>query len=335
MKNKFPRSAAAVPQPSRLLLWGIGLGSFIAGAAAGLWLGNVREPSRDEPREIRASGYKFISPLLECEMFRDGIPEIRLFRARVERLVNGIIRRGDATHVSIYFRDLNNGPWFGINEQEGFAPASLLKVPVMLAYLKWEEGMAGLLARKLPVVSGGQTMLQLIGPGRQVKAGDILSIRELIERMIVFSDNQATVTLLTYLPPQRLNSVYTDLGLAVPDVNVQETVVRVKDYASFFRILYNASYVSPEASERALGLLSKVEFHRGLTAGVPPGIAVAHKFGERELGDGLVQLHDCGIIYASSPYLLCVMSRGRNLDVLARVLRDVSSEVYKSARLPK
>ncbi|MDO8560151.1 MAG: serine hydrolase [bacterium] len=61
----------------------------------------------------------------------------------------------------------------------------------------------------------------------------------------------------------------------------------VKDYASFFRILYNASYLNREQSERALGLMTKTRFRDGIIAGVPAGRPVAHKFGERTtLEDG-------------------------------------------------
>ena len=82
-------------------------------------------------------------------------------------------------------------------------------------------------------------------------------------------------------------------------------------------------------SEKALGLLQKSEFHKGLVAGVPSGTIVAHKFGERDgLTIGEKQLHDCGIIYyPGNPYLLCVMTRGDNFDELAGVVFDVDGDV--------
>ncbi len=49
------------------------------------------------------------------------------FKDRVNELVEGMLSAGRASHISVYFRDLNNGPWFGINEKEEFSPASLLK----------------------------------------------------------------------------------------------------------------------------------------------------------------------------------------------------------------
>jgi hypothetical protein len=102
----------------------------------------------------------------------------------------------------------------------------------------------------------------------------------------------------------------------------------VKDYASFFRILYNASYLSKDSSQKALSLLSEVDFTDGLRGGVPKDVPVANKFGERQVGT-TQQLHDCGIVYLTDhPYLLCIMSRGSDFDELASSIKTVSHLVY-------
>lgn len=84
-------------------------------------------------------------------------------------------------------------------------------------------------------------------------------------------------------------------------------------------------------SKIALEILTQVDFRDGIVAGVPPGTVVAHKFGERRLAESdLVQLHECGIVYyPGQPYILCVMTRSRDLFKLTGVLKDVSGEVYR------
>src|SRR3989344_7498487 len=42
---------------------------------------------------------------------------------------------GRVKEVAVYFRDLEHGPVFGINELADFAPASLTKLPLALVYL--------------------------------------------------------------------------------------------------------------------------------------------------------------------------------------------------------
>lgn len=84
-------------------------------------------------------------------------------------------------------------------------------------------------------------------------------------------------------------------------------------------------------SEKALELLSRSSFNKGFVAGLPKGVVVAHKFGERGgLKNNLKQFHECGIIYfPENPYLLCVMTLGENEDNLIDLIKTVSSKVYQ------
>jgi beta-lactamase class A len=117
-----------------------------------------------------------------------------------------------------------------------------------------------------------------------------------------------------------------------------DVALSVKEYASFFRVLYNASFLTREHSEQALALLAETDFPYGIESGLPPGTVVAHKWGIRTStvqGEDVEQLHDCGLVYyPNHPYLLCVMTRGddtlRQAQLIAEVSRVVYDEVTKS-----
>jgi hypothetical protein len=100
--------------------------------------------------------------------------------------------------------------------------------------------------------------------------------------MIVYSDNDAYNDLVKNLDPDETNQIYQDLDINISKAfaNPNGDIITVKDYASFFRILFNASYLDQDMSEKALSLLTQVEYKKALVAGVPDTIAVAHKFGE-------------------------------------------------------
>lgn len=128
-----------------------------------------------------------------------------------------------------------------------------------------------------------------------------------------------------------LQDTYTRLGIIDPKGPFDQTI-EVKQYSSIFLQLYNSSFFdTKESSEQALELLSQSTFDKGLVAGVPKGTVVAHKFGERsDFTDGIRQLHDCGIVYfPGSPYLLCVMTRGRDMNMLAQTISSISKMVYQ------
>lgn len=340
---------AARPAGLRLLAT-VGATAFVAGLLAGgalLWrFGGLLEssPSQgDAPREIRQNGFRLINPLLECDVAMDSVDraELKRFEGRIQRLVGKLIETGKSRSISVYFRDLNNGPWFGINERERFAPASLLKLPVLMAYLKLAESDPSVLARSYTMTEAAfQGAEHLVPHPRDLVVGQSYTVSELLRQMIVSSDNRAA-RLLVRDPREHFLRPFIDLQITVPGQDQPADFMTVKSYSSFFRILFNASYLSAEKSESALQLLTQSEFRHGLVGGVPAGVPVAHKYGEWTLPAGqalpagqtpaqsLLQFHDCGIVYyPRRPYLLCVMTRGRDLADLLGSIRDISQEVY-------
>ncbi|MDI6778546.1 MAG: class A beta-lactamase-related serine hydrolase [Patescibacteria group bacterium] len=248
-----------------------------------------------------------------------------------------MVEANDDIYLAMYFRNLNNGPWFGINPDENFSPASLLKVPLLMAYLKLAEVNPGVLSKTI-VYGGVQpgAAEQTVLPKDTLQAGQSYTVEDLLHRMIVYSDNEAMSLLVQNISADDFNKTYTDLGINVPDVREPADFMSVKEYASFFRMLYNAAYLDKKTSEKALEMLSNVDYKEGLVAGVGDGITIAHKFGERKVeedGASLNQLHDCGIAYYQKyPYLLCVMTRGKNFQELSEVIAQVSRIVFSEIK---
>lgn len=284
--------------------------------------------------EIRAPGnYKFINPLLSCDTpFTNQDVNISRLKHKVEQIVEDQIDKKQISFASVYYRDMNNGPWFGIEEKELFSPASLIKVPLMIAYLKKAESNPGFLQSKLTNNIPHDTSQNII-PSIAIAPNQEYSTEDLIERMIKYSDNDAYYLLYQNILEEDVLKVYADLGINLSSAidNPDGNIISVKNYASFFRILFNASYLNPEMSEKALNILNQSEFKKGIVGGLPKDINVAHKFGERQYtATGEKQLHDCGIVYLpKKPYLLCIMTRGRDFDRMSQAIQQVSSEVHR------
>lgn len=273
----------------------------------------------------RESGYKFVNPLLDCgvEYF-----ELSPLRTKISELVKKEKEANGLFHVSVYFRHLNNGYWFGIDERELFTPASLVKVPVMIAALKNIEIDPSFAQKKAVFRNPNPRYTQNITTAERLRPGVAYTLGELVERMILNSDNDALSLLANMIDPAVLVEVFTDLGLDVPS-EAEDDNMSIKAYATFFRVLYNASYLSAASSEYALFLLSRTKFDDGIVAGVGPGLAVAHKFGERDKM-GIRQLHDCGIVYYDKdPYLLCLMTRGKDFKSMTRAIQTISRAVHR------
>jgi beta-lactamase class A len=323
-KKKFIAAAAVV-----LLV-------FTAGFFCGWLMGKTGSDwNADQPmRQTRMGGYDFINPLLECDEGAQGIGSRPLgpFRDKVLALIDESKKKNWATHVSVYFREMNNGLTIGIDGQEKFTPASLIKVPLLIACLKIAESDPGFMQKKLAFTMVDNSSTQNIKPAEALETGRSYQVQDLLFRMIVYSDNNSYFLLLSAIDTNILHRVYTDLGLVVPKVSDRGEYMSVAEYASFFRVLFNASYLNKDLSEKALEYLAEVDFTRGLVAGVPPKTVVAHKFGEKTLGPNqeIKQLHDCGIVYyPQHPYLLCIMTRGDSFEYLDDTIKDISRLVFK------
>jgi len=312
---------------------------FFAGIILGLVLPAIsssRSLDQDEsslPSEIREMGqYQFVNPLLECDNAQGFIdPSSENFQAALQEKVQAEIDAGDAIVVAVYFRDLNSGKSFGINKDEKFIPASLLKVPVFMTYYHEAEKDPALLRKTLRFnerYGSVEAGTQHIVPEEEIQVGKEYTIEDLSRRIIVYSDNQAVTLLINHISGPSLRKLYRMLGVDEGVLNGPDGRLSVREYATFFRILFNASYISPAYSESALKLLSETKFTKGLVAGVPPDVVVAHKFGEGGNEDEH-QIHDCGIVYyPDHPYLLCVMTKGKDITTLEQTIATISRFVY-------
>lgn len=320
-------------------LWILVTGAFALGFITGVFSGNrlltIRAPDR-EGFEIHQGGFKFVNPLLECEVAGENIEfkELKSFKKNLQYLIDSLKGKGWTNFCAVYFRDLNNGPWFGINEKEKFTPASLLKVPLMMAYFKEAETNPKILGDSITFENlQNSNSSENIKPSSTLQPGGKYTAAELIRRSIIYSDNNAYLLLLRHFDQRKLIATYSDLGVPVPFDAADENIMTVKQYATFFRILFNASYLNREMSIKALELLSKTEFRNGIIAGVPPDVGVVHKFGERTYSEKNIekQMHDCGIVYyPDHPYLICVMTRGDSFEHLDDSIREISALVFKN-----
>lgn len=318
-----------------LVLTGFILTALLAGFAGyGLRLFIEHADSAPESlHESREAGYAFISPLLECDA-----PQERFRTADLQRFRNAvatyIAESGDGSSnesLSVYFRELRNGKWFSIGDTDTFSPASLMKVPLMIAYFKWAEREPAILARRLSFNGAvDRNARQSIKPSHSLTPGKSYTVEDLIFRMIVYSDNNAALVLHANINETYLLSVYRTLGIDKPSMQRGPCTLSIKTYSSVFRILFNASYLGHDFSERALRYLLQSDFQGGIVAGVPASVAVAHKFGECRTNDQqLIQFHDCGIVYyPRQPYLLCIMSRGTDITTLDQKITDISRILY-------
>jgi beta-lactamase class A len=337
--NRDEEKIVSIKRP---LLLSLLAATFALGIFVGAGMGVFTAPSTGKGEAVpeREEGtFRFIRASVRSNGSGEhqSTKELKPFQYKVNALIENTLKSGEASAVSVYFRDLNNGNWFGIREHDKFSPKSLLKVPLMIAYFKWAES-SPLVLRKTLDYSGKERKVEQ-DQGihvRELEPGKSYTVNDLIFRMIAHDDAAAYSLLYANLSSGRLDKIFKDLYVEY-DPRKQEDSLSLNAFAAFYRVLYNASYLSEEMSEKALRYLSKSSFRNGMAAGVPPNIEIACKQGERTIAAAtegeqqeLQQLHEFGIIYhPNRPFLLGVMARGNDVDRLAKVIRDITRLVYE------
>jgi beta-lactamase class A len=275
------------------------------------------------------SNYKFISPIVSIETTQES-PELQSLKGRLNDYISGEKQKG-LTSAAVYFREFSasNG-WFAINAKEKYDPGSLLKVGVLITYMQMAEDNPKLLnmevqyqGRKGFVLPVEHYQSDTVIEGHQYR------ISELLEHMIKYSDNRATLFLEDHMDTAIFKREFGDLGISEPNFQDPRFTLNVAEYSMMFRALYNAGYLRKNASENALALLSESVFNDGLKKGLPGSVVIAHKYGEFGSGD-FRELHESGIIYLDKhPYLLTVMTRGTDWNELSNVIGHISKIVYE------
>jgi len=273
-------------------------------------------------------GYQLIKPLLAANQAEES-DEFAATKTKILSIVDENRKTGLLTSASVYLYSLSDGKWTYINPGELYNPGSMIKVPMLMTWLKESEANPSALEKKITYNSDPAIPTQTFNSS-SIKPGTAYSVKELLHYMIAFSDNNATRLLNNNVAVPDFIRTFTDLNLPAPDVTDRNYTISAKNMSDFFITLYYATYVSKANSEYAMELLSQCDFKEGFLKQLPATAKVAHKFGE--WGDnrlGVHELHETGVVYLDhKPYLLTVMTKGTSTRDLTTVISRISKVVY-------
>jgi beta-lactamase class A len=282
----------------------------------------------------RLSGYKYVAPIIAAGPVKESSQYAEL-KGDINNLINKEKASGMVNSVSVYLKNLSSANWMVINQEDRYSPGSLLKVAVLITYMRMSETMPNLLKQEL--VYHGDKRFRFPTEhylSDTVREGRKYTVSELLRFMIKHSDNKATVFLENYMDTTIFKKVFTDIGMREIRFDDANYTLSVKEYSRLMKALYNAGYLGANNSEFAISMLTEGTFREGLLKELPKSVVVAHKFGEA--GDQYShELHESGIVYINNnTYLLTVMTRGTNWDKLSETISHISKLVYDKTVVP-
>jgi beta-lactamase class A len=296
-----------------------------------------RDTPRNENSEYlvkRLTNSKFIRPLLSAKPVNEyaAYSRIKQSVSEVIQLYKGL---GVLSSAAMYMRDFDKSNWTAVNQNEKFMPGSILKIPVLMTILKYEEEHRGSLDSTMPFIYKFQYEYpkQQSIVTQKIQWGKRYSRRELLRYMIEYSDNNATLMLWMIMNKDMFFGIFQELGLPKPDLDGMSIPLSAQECSLFMESLFNATILNVKLSEYAVDLLCKSTFKEGIVKGIPVGkLLIAHKFGESGAKQQK-ELHETALLYLNEkPYLITIMTRGQtNVDLsrLAVVIQEISRSIYE------
>jgi beta-lactamase class A len=251
--------------------------------------------------------------------------------------------------VGAYFRMLDGSAEWTMRADEPFHAASTMKVPVMIELFHQVQQGKVKLHDSLPIKNQFHSIVDgsvyTLGAEDDsdtelYKAeGKTKTLNELCELMITVSSNFATNLLIEKLGVENIRATVDQLGAdgmnvlrGVEDGKAFERGLNNTTTARGLGILLQAiaegKVVNEANCKEMIAILKRQRFKEGIPAGLPPGIAVAHKTGE------ITKIHhDAAIVYAQRPYVLVILVRGlADKRDSAALMADISKRFYEATQ---
>ncbi|MCS7092015.1 MAG: class A beta-lactamase-related serine hydrolase [Patescibacteria group bacterium] len=231
---------------------------------------------------------------------------------KITKRLNGV--------YGVYVINLKSGFSFGVNHTEEFQAASLMKLPVMAAmYLESEQGRLSL-DEKYTLAQSDKTGGSGSLVGRPV--GYQITYRNLISAMGKQSDNTAYTIGIKTIGITKIKEMITKSGMK--NTNFDKNMTTPEDVGIFFENLWKGNILNKKNKEEMLSFLTDTIYEAWIPAGLPEDIKSSHKYG-REVH----VVNDAGIVYANTPYIVVIMSKGivdREADT---AIPEISRVVYE------
>jgi beta-lactamase class A len=270
----------------------------------------------DQSRTFAAAAiqYPYLDPAQGFYQNSDLIVNLLPLRQELNALI------ASSSNITMYFEYLNTGANININPTPFFL-GSLMKIPVAMAVMKKVDDGQWSLDDQLILADADKN--GNYGTLYQDPAGTTFTVAQLLQYMLVDSDDTARAIFIRNLGDQDIENVLDYLGLQ--DIFNTSNQITAQRYSNFFRALYEASYLSPGSSQYLLSLMNTPHDQELLRAGIPAQIQFAHK-----IGVASDTYSDAGIVYPPNrPYLLVLaVHNTASTTQVSELMNQVSADIY-------
>jgi beta-lactamase class A len=245
--------------------------------------------------------------------------------------VQEIVERSPDLTPGVFMVDLDNGNYLNINVTQRFATASMIKVPILVAF--FQDVDAGKIRLDEMLTMEEQDVVGEAGELQFQPIGSEFPAIEVATLMIIISDNTATNMLIRRLGGmEALNRRFQSWGLTttrfndlLPDLD-GTNMSTPKELVELMVMVSQGNLISLRSRDRMLGIMQRTYTNTLLPQGLASDASIAHKTGDigSLVGDvGIVDMPS-GKRYA----IASIVQRPHNDDRAQEVIRQISRTVY-------
>ncbi len=200
-----------------------------------------------------------------------------------------------------------------LNPDMIFPAASMIKVPIMYEIMR--QAAAGKLSLDAALRINDEDKVGGAGILKELQAGKVFTVRELVTLMIILSDNMATNMLIDLIGTETVNQTAAELGLKSTVLRRRmmdfaaaqagkENQTSAADMALIFAKIHTSAGLPRAYGGLMLDILGRQQIQDKLPFYLPGGITLAHKTGTLAGVE-----HDAGILYLpGGPYIISVLT---------------------------
>lgn len=236
----------------------------------------------------------------------------------LKNLITNYIKK-QAGKYGVTYIDLATGEMVNVNDKVEYIAASTSKLPINVLLYKNIE--AGKIKMEDKLVYKQEDLENGTGTIISSPFGTEYTVRETSKLSIQKSDNCGVNMLIRLLGIENVRNYIDEVGGQVHYGKTHRSCPY--DMAQIAQDLYKLYLNNEEVYGELLGYMETTDWHDRIDANLPKNVKVAHK-----IGNQTTTRNDVGIVFATHPYVLSIMSDNVNIDVATKAIAELSKKIY-------
>jgi beta-lactamase class A len=336
VRQRRRRPPSLMLHVTRLVILGVGIGA-IAGTMLAILNPTARQGEMAETTRSLLSGSQPVTTAsgtataLNPQPIRPIALQMGEPMTELASRIQALTAQYDGLTPGVFLMDMDTGAYLDLNGTSIFATASMVKVPILVAFLQDVD--AGKIQLDEPLTMKPEDIAEGSGEMQYEPAGTQFTALETASEMITISDNTATNMIIARLGgAAALNQRFREWGLTntmirnlLPDLEGTNTTTP-KELTELMARVSQGDLLSLRSRDRLFEIMRQTVTNTLLPAGLAPEATVAHKTGD--IGS---LVGDVGMIDAPNGkrYVITVMvQRPHNDDRAQELIRQISRETY-------